>query len=93
MVWILLAILCRFDGWILWTLIPVAFTLVFPLHLPVSWPRIGRWHNKLLMFVLFGMFRVGETSNPGPRAHFDADSFTLGKFNPSVALLSVPAGL
>ena len=33
--------------------------------------------------LIFGLLRIGEASNPGPSAHFDADIFTVGMFNPS----------
>ena len=35
----------------------------------------------MILLTLFGSFRIGEASNPGP--HFEADVFTLGAFNPS----------
>ena len=46
-------------------------------------PRVGLPLKWILVFSLFGMFRVGEASNPGPDAHFDNGNFTLGTFNPS----------
>ena len=39
-----------------------------------------RW--RVITFLILGMIRIGEASNPGPSAHFDAD-FTVGTFNPS----------
>jgi hypothetical protein len=36
----------------------------------------------VITFLILGMIRIGEASNPGPSAHFDAD-FTVGTFNPS----------
>ena len=65
----------------LWPLFPLL--LVLP-SLPVHWPHACRsmrpW--KMLLFLVLGVFPIGEASNPGPVDHFE-DTFTLGTFNPS----------
>ena len=66
-------------------LVPMIMAL-FPLVLFAcsTWPSrpcsrpACRW---MILLTLFGSFRIGEASNPGP--HFEADVFTLGTFNPS----------
>eukprot|EP00435_Cladocopium_sp_Y103_P009908 s3081_g2.t1 len=39
--------------------------------------------RRPLALLVFGLFRIGEASNPGPSAHFDEVQFTVGAFNPS----------
>ena len=43
---------------------------------------VGRRWQRTILVILFGMFPIGEASNPGPGSHFE-DTFMLGTFNPS----------
>ena len=66
----------------LWTLFPLVCSMLWKEHGLWKRParRCGFW---LYVLAVFGMFRIGEATNPGPPAQFEADSFTLGTFNPS----------
>ena len=86
-----LAWCCQFFLWLLQMVCSLGrFCALFP---PVAssapatrchWPRprVGLCSGWILVLTFCGLLRIGEASNPGPPAHFDAE-FTIGTFNPS----------
>ena len=65
-----------------WALIPTFALLILPTA-STRLSRLGHQRHWVILFTLFGMFRIGEASNPGPCAQFEDVGFTLGTFNPT----------
>ena len=65
-----------------WALIP---TFALLIHRADSTRLSSLRHQRhwVILLTLFGMFRIGEASNPGPCAQFEDFGFTLGTFNPT----------